>query len=540
MPRIAYLVVVDPDESEQRLALLHRNVQQSGTVYNNLAAATAIEGRIGRGTLPKRAGLDRRPGRNPCDNQRGAIMNLPDEVDVLVIGGGPGGTPAALALAQAGRRVALVEAGQGLGGTCLFEGCIPSKIYREVAARRGEISDAAQFGLRAAASGSPAAVDWNAVQARRQRILAQRAQGALAKAHALPGLRVVFGRARLTGPRSATVDAGGQSHAVRFGRAILATGSVPVRPPIPGVDLPGVLDSQGLIEIPAIPGSLTLIGAGPVGVEMAQIFARLGSRVTLLQGAARILEPVDPVLAGLLERRIEGDGITVRTGVRVESIDAQAQGGELRVRYTRDGRAEQAQSEIVAVVAGRQPNVEGLGLQGTSVRVGRHGVQVDATLQTGEPGIYATGDLVGQPMFAHWATAQALAVARHLLGHDAPYPRPEHNSAVIFSFPEIGMAGLTEEAARGAGLDVAVAEYDYQVDARAQIGADAFGRLRVVYERTNRRIVGIHALVDGAADLMGEAALAVRHGLRVDDLAAAIHPHPTLTEAFGLAALAAP
>jgi dihydrolipoamide dehydrogenase len=466
-------------------------------------------------------------------------MNLPDEVDVLVVGGGPGGTPAALALAQAGRRVLLVEAGRGLGGTCLFEGCIPSKIYREVAARRVAISDAAQFGLRVAASEPDAVVDWSAVQARRQRILAQRAQGALTKAQELPNLQVVFGRARLTGPRGATIDAGGRSHALRFGHAILATGSIPVRPPIPGVDLPGVLDSNGLIEIAGIPRSLILIGAGPVGVEMAQIFARLGSQVTLLQGAARILEPVDSVLADLLARRIEGDGITVRTGVRVGAIEAQARGAGLQVRYTLEGRAEQTRSEIVAVVAGRRPNVEGLGLENTSVRVGRHGLQVDATLQTDEPGIYATGDLVGQPMFAHWATAQALAVARHILGHEAPFPRPEHNSAVIFSFPEIGMAGLTEEAARDAGLDVAVAEYDYQGDARAQIGAEAFGRLRVVYERTSRRIVGVHALVEGAADLMGEAALAVRHGLRVDDLASAIHPHPTLTEAFGLAALAA-
>ncbi len=401
------------------------------------------------------------------------------------------------------------------------------------------ISDAAQFGLRVAASEPDAAVDWSAVQARRHRILAQRAQGALMKAQALPNLQVVFGRARLTGPRGATIDAGGRSHALRFGNAILATGSLPVRPPIPGVDLPGVLDSNGLIEIAGIPRSLILIGAGPVGVEMAQIFARLGSQVTLLQGAARILEPVDSVLADLLARRIEGDGITVRTGVRVGAIEAQARGAGLQVRYTLEGRAEQTRSEIVAVVAGRRPNVEGLGLEHTSVRVGRHGLQVDATLQTDEPGIYATGDLVGQPMFAHWATAQALAVARHILGHEAPFPRPEHNSAVIFSFPEIGMAGLTEEAAQGAGLDVAVAEYDYQGDARAQIGAEAFGRLRVVYERASRRIVGIHALVEGAADLMGEAALAVRQGLRVDDLASAIHPHPTLTEAFGLAALAA-
>ena len=464
-------------------------------------------------------------------------MNLPQEVDVLVIGGGPGGTPAALALAQAGRRVLLVEAGQGLGGTCLFEGCIPSKIYREVAARRRDLAEASQFGLRVGAGDSHAGVDWSAVQARRHRILAQRAQGALMKTQALPTLQVVFGRARLTGPRSATVDTDGASHALRFERAILATGSRPVRPPIPGAELAGVLDSKGLLEIAEIPRSLILIGAGPVGVEMAQIFAHLGSQVTLLQRGERILEPVDSVLAQLLTQRLAGDGIAVRTGAQVQSIEAQD--GELQVRYAHAGRAEQVRAQAVAVVAGRQPDVQGLGLENTSVRVGRHGVEVDDVLQTAEPGIHATGDLVGQPMFAHWATAQALAVARHMLGHAAPFPRAEHNSAVIFSFPELGMAGLTEEAARGAGLDVAVAEYDYQVDARAQIGAEAFGRLRVVHERLGGRIVGIHALVDGAADLMGEAALAVRHGLRIDQLASAIHPHPTLTEAFGLAALAA-
>ncbi|WP_197033170.1 NAD(P)/FAD-dependent oxidoreductase [Thiomonas sp. FB-Cd] len=464
-------------------------------------------------------------------------MNKHNELDVLVIGGGPGGTPAALALAQAGKRVLLVEAGQGLGGTCLFEGCIPSKIFREAAARRREIARAAEFGLRLSGSGAAPDIDWAAVQARRHRILSQRAQGALMKARALPSLEVVFGRARLTGPRSALIEADDGSREVHFDRAILATGSMPVRPPVPGADLPGVLDSTGLIEIGAVPGTLALIGAGPVGVEMAQIFAMLGSRVTLLEGMPRILMPVDVVLAGMLAQRLAADGIALQTAVAVNAIERRQQ--QHVVCYTRDGKDAEVAADAVAIVAGRQPNVAGLGLENTAVRFDQHGVKVDALLESNEPGIFATGDLVGQPMFAHWATAQALAVARHILGHDAPYPRPEHNSAVIFSYPELGMAGLTEEAARAAGLDVAVAEYDYQIDARAQISADAFGRLRVVYDRTDRRVIGVHALVEGAADLMGEAALAVRLGLRIDQLAAAIHPHPTLTEAFGLAALAA-
>jgi dihydrolipoamide dehydrogenase len=269
-------------------------------------------------------------------------------------------------------------------------------------------------------------------------------------------------------------------------------------------------------------------------VEMAQIFALLGSEVTILEHGDRILHPVDSVLAELLTGQLQADGIQVQTNAKVEAIEGEERSH--KVRYSRNGQTREVNTQVVAIVAGRHPHVAGLGLESTAVRYDRHGLTVDDTLQTDEPGIYATGDLVGHPMFAHWATAQALAVARHILGAPVTFPAPENNSAVIFSFPELGMAGLTEEAARAAGHDVAVTEYDYRVDARAQISGEPFGRLRIVYRTEDRRIVGVHALVEGAADLMGEAAIAVRNGLTLEQLAASIHPHPTLTEAFGLAA----
>jgi dihydrolipoamide dehydrogenase len=209
----------------------------------------------------------------------------------------------------------------------------------------------------------------------------------------------------------------------------------------------------------------------------------------------------------------------------------------VRVHYLdAAGARHDAQAELVLEATGRRPNVDGLGLERTRVRHDHHGVKVDAKLETDEPGIFAIGDVVGQPMFAHWATAQALALARHLVGRPSRFPEPASNSAVIFSAPEVGIAGLTESAARAAGHEVGVARYDFRADARAQVSGHAEGMLKLVYDQGSRAVLGVHILAEGAASLLGEGALAVRSGVTVEALAAAIHPHPTLSESMGAAA----
>jgi len=455
-------------------------------------------------------------------------------VDDLVIGGGPGGTPTAMALASAGRRVLLVEKGAGLGGTCLFEGCIPSKILRESAERLQAIRRAREFGLRVPAG--EIGVDWAAIMKRKTEILHRRAGGALQHARQIPTLDVRFGSAALLGPRRARITPhGGEPLEVEFSSAIIATGSLPNLLPVTGADLPQVLTSEQILEVDRVPARLVVIGAGPIGVEMAQIFAGFGSRVTLLEAGPRILAPVDEEIALALDGYIRRQGVELELGAAVAAIAPK--GDHVGVQYRNAGGApREAEAELVLVATGRRPNVETLGLEHTGVRHDRHGVKVDSKLETDEPGIYAVGDVLGHPMFAHWATAQALALAGHLLGRPARFPEAATNTAVIFSAPEVGLAGLTESQARAAGHDVGVARYDFRTDARAQVSGHPEGLLKLVYDKRSRAILGVHMLVEGAASLLGEGALAVRAGIPVEAVAAAIHPHPTLSESIGTAA----
>ncbi len=451
--------------------------------------------------------------------------------DVLVIGGGPGGTPAAMALAQGGKRVLLVEAGAGLGGTCLFEGCIPSKIFHETAARLRDIARAEEFGIHL--PHQLVQLDWRKVQARKRAILQRRSAAAIHRAGQLQNLELLFGRARLGGSRKAMIEPfTGDSAEVTFEQCILATGSVPNILPLHGADLPQIYSSDRILEIGCIPERLVVIGGGPIGIELAQIFHALGADVTVMQRGPRILAGVDEELAFMLQQHLVNQGIKLYVNCPVKNICHSGQG--VFVQYELDGGCEQVFATAVLTAIGRHPNLEGLGLEQTAVKVDhRHVVEVDETLQTTEPGIYAVGDIVGQPMFAHWATAQGLALAAHLLGRAGPpFPRPQHNSAVIFSSPELAMAGLTEVRAAEAGIDAGVARYDFSRDARAQIGGHDNGVLKIVYDKRDRRVIGVHVLVEGAADLAGEAALLVRAGLPLEAIAGAIHPHPTLTEAF--------
>ena len=455
------------------------------------------------------------------------------QVEFLIIGGGPGGTPAAMALASAGKSVMLVEKGQGLGGTCLFEGCIPSKIFRESARRLRELKEAGEFGL--CLPTLDVAVNWSAVLERKRLILQQRSEAALHKSQQLPTLKTVFGACKLRDSRSAVIETEtGDKLEVRFEKAILATGSVPFVAPIKGSDHPRVYDSESILNIDHIPKRLVIIGGGPIGVELGQVFNTLGSEVSILEAASRILGPVDEELGSRLQQRMSDEGIAILTACNIRDIVTTGQA--VFVEYNINGGEEQHKlADTVLMVTGRRPNVEDLGLENTRVLHDLHGITVNDTLETDEAGIYAVGDVIGQPMFAHWATAQGLALTCHLMGQPVKFPTVETNTAVIFSEPEIGIAGLTEQQAKQAGLNIQVASYDYRQDARAQIAGRADGLLKIIFDIDSRRVVGVHIMVEGAGHLMGEAALLIKTGVPIEVVAAAIHPHPTLAESFVVA-----
>ena len=454
-------------------------------------------------------------------------------VEFLVIGGGPGGTPAAMALAAAGKSVMLVEKGQGLGGTCLFEGCIPSKIFRESARRLREVKEAAQFGL--CLPTQDVSVNWSAVLERKRAILKQRSEAALQKTQQFPTLKISFGACRLLNSRSAVIETvTGTTQEVQFEKAILSTGSVSFIPPIKGCDHPRVHDSESILNIDYIPKRLVIIGGGPIGVELGQVFHTLGSDVSILETASRILTPVDEELGGHLQQRMLDDGIDILTLCKVREILTTGQ--DVFVEYTTSEGIEQHKlADTVLMVTGRRPNVEGLGLENTAIRHEAQGIVVNDKQETTEPGIYAVGDVTGQPMFAHWATAQGLALARYLTEQPVKFPVAETNSAVIFSEPEIGIAGLTEQQAKQAGLNFRVARYNFKQDARAQISGHAEGLLKIIFDADSHRVIGVHIMIEGAGELMGEAALLIKTGVPIEAVASAIHPHPTLSESFVVA-----
>lgn len=456
-----------------------------------------------------------------------------EHFDVVIIGGGPGGYATALYGASAGLHIALVEQAK-VGGTCLHVGCIPAKELLETAAVHRSVLEAAEFGISV---GAPT-VDFSVTQARKQKVVDQLFTGL---SSLLKGRKVtVFdGVGTLHADHLVRVSGGSSGEVeVQGTHVVIASGSVPRT--IPGFDIDGelVVTSDELLSLPALPASAVVIGGGAIGCEFASMMSDLGTRVTILEALPKILPGCDDDVTKLVLRSFKKRKIDVRTGVTVQGHTPQPSG--TRVEF---GDGESVDVDLVVVSVGRRPLSEGLGLDGTAVEVSERGhVVVDEWCRTAEPGVYAVGDVIATPALAHVAFAEGILVVKDLLGE---VPTPVDYATVpwcIYCHPEVAFAGHSEQSAVEAGFDVVVSKHRYLGNGRALIIGEADGMVKVIAEKgpdgRAGRVLGVHMVGPWVTEQLGQAYLAVNWEATVDEIAAFIQPHPTLSELFGESVLA--
>ena len=448
--------------------------------------------------------------------------DMVDEVDVAVVGGGPGGYSAAFRCAELGLETVVIDADRRLGGACLFEGCIPSKALLHVAAVVSEAERAKEWGVD---FGEPRISLDPLRKWKQQRVVGKLARGLAGVAKA-KGVTLIGGRAIFEDSSTLRIEGGDTLQKIRFKHAIVATGSEPS--PLPGVTLRSdrVMDSTAALELPDIPERLLVIGGGYIGLELGTVYATLGSRVTLVEMTEGLLPGVDRDLVQPLQRRIEKLFAAVHLRTKVTGL---RETGD-RVEATLEGQDPQTFDRVLVAV-GRRARSGGLGLETTRVRLTDRGgfVQIDDHCRTDDPHVYAVGDVTGEPMLAHRAMRQGKVAAEALAGQPAAFDNVAI-PAVVFTDPEIAWCGLSEAQAKSQGMETKVSKFQWAASGRAATIGRADGLTKLVADAASGRVVGVGIVGPGAGELIAEATLAVETAAMVEDVAATIHAHPTLSE----------
>lgn len=439
--------------------------------------------------------------------------------DAVVIGGGPGGYECAIRLSQNGLKTALVEKDE-LGGTCLNRGCIPTKALLHAAEIYTGAKGGAEFGVTA----DGVRFDYGAMVSR-SRAVSKRLRDGVAFLEKSHGVTVIRDSARIADRHTVALQNG---ETLQAGTLVVATGSSPARLPIPGADLPGVLDSTGLLNLTECPGSIVIIGAGVIGMEFAALYAQLGVRVTVIEMLERVLAPFDADVSRWVEADLREKGVSVILGARVRSIEE-----GLRVHYTlvADDSEGCAEGERVLVAGGRVPNSRGIGLEEIGVRLDRRGyAEVDGLCRTDVPGVYAIGDVNGRMMLAHVASSQGILVADHAAGRPVKQLNMSRIPSCVYYTPEISMVGMTEAQARADGRDVGAGAFQLSGNGRALTMGAARGFAKFVFDRATDEILGFHMVGPCATEVAAEVAAAMECEGTMEELCRTVHPHPTISE----------
>jgi dihydrolipoamide dehydrogenase len=451
------------------------------------------------------------------------------ECDVLVLGSGPGGYTAAFRAADLGQSTVLVERYAPLGGVCLNVGCIPSKALLHAGRVIDEAAHAGDFGV---AFGKPQ-IDLPKLRAFREKVVAQM-NGGLAAMAKQRKLTVVTGTGRFESPHDVVVETPDGSRRVRFRHAIIAAGSRAVKLPGFPWDDPRMMDSTDALELADIPRRLLVVGGGIIGLEMASVYAALGSEVTVVELMAQLMPGADPDLVRPLQQRLAKRTAGIHLGVKVARIEARKDG--LEATFEGDKAPKPALFDRVLVAVGRAPNGGAIGADKAGVTVTDRGfIPVDRQMRTNVPHIFAIGDLVGQPMLAHKATHEGKVAAEVAAGGKSEFVARVIPS-VAYTDPEVAWVGLTEAAAKAEGLKVGVGKFPHAASGRAVGIGRTEGFTKLLFDEETHRVVGGGIVAPNAGDLIAEVALAIEMGAEASDIGLTIHPHPTLSESVGMAA----
>jgi dihydrolipoamide dehydrogenase len=444
---------------------------------------------------------------------------------LVVIGAGPGGYAAAFYAADRGMKVTLVDPEKNPGGVCVYRGCIPSKALLHVADVISDASHAADFGV----TFEKPKIDLDKLRAFKDKVVGQLTSGA-GQVRNLRKIQHIQGMASFRDAHTLDIDkVDGSKEVLTFEHCIIATGSVPTRIPGLSIDSPRLMDSTGALDLPDVPKSLLVVGGGYIGLELGSVYAALGSRVTVVEMTGGLLPGADRDLVSILAKRIEQICEAVWLNTKVTGMKEAKDG--ITVTFEGEGKSGEQTFDRVLVSIGRRPNAKIPGLEKTRVEVDTRGfIVTDKSRRTGEPNIYAIGDVAGDPMLAHKASHEGRAAVDAIAGDRNVEFAPAAIPAVVFTDPEIAWAGLTETDAEKQGIKVTIAKFPWGASGRAISLGRTDGVTKLVIHPESQRVLGVGICGPGAGELISEGVLAIEMGATAQDMAMTIHPHPTLSE----------
>jgi mercuric reductase len=450
------------------------------------------------------------------------------EFDLVIVGGGSAGFSAAIKAAELGARVAMAEGGT-IGGTCVNVGCVPSKtLIRAAEAQHRRVHHG--FEGIPATDGRP---DWSAVRAGKDDLVSDLRQAKYWKVlRSYESVTLLERRAEVTSGHGVRLADG---RTVTAGKILVTTGASPWAAPIPGLAQVSYLDNVTAMALDRLPDSLIVIGASAVGLELAQMFARLGVTVTVLEALPRVVPAEDADIGSALGDYLREEGLAVHAGVQIEQVSRA--GDRYTVSFKEGGKTRAARAEQLLVATGRRANTKGFGLETVGVTLGKKGeIVVNEFLQTANPDIYAAGDVIGDPMFVYVAAYGGTVAAENALGGNVPRYDLTALPKVTFTDPAVASVGLTEDQARAAGIEPLLSKLPLDHVPRSLAARDTRGFVKLVADATTRKIIGAHILAAEAGEMITEPALAIKFGLTIEDVTSAFHPYLTLSEGIKLAA----